>query len=211
MICSVVSGMRVSHGSIVLPLLALLTLSCPGNERAGGDPIRIAFAGPTSGPSAQDGLSAVRAIELVLERVNESGGVGGRPVVLDVYDDANDPERARSNASSIAGQSATLAVIGHNFSTCSIAAGEVYAARGLPAVSSAATSVAVTRDNPWYFRVIYDDQAQGRFLTAYVAKVLGAERFGIAHETDAYGAYLAEVMQATAPEVGAGVAGRWSF
>jgi branched-chain amino acid transport system substrate-binding protein len=208
--------MRVSFGSIVLPvvallLLALLTLSCPGNERAGGEPIRIAFAGPTSGPSAQDGLSAVHAIELVLERVNESGGVGGRPVVLDVYDDANDPERARSNAPSIAEQSTTLAVIGHNFSTCSIAAGEVYAARGLPAVSSAATSVAVTRDNPWYFRVIYDDRAQGRFLTAYVAEVLGGERFGIAHETDAYGAYLAEVMQATAPEVGAGVAGRWSF
>ena len=34
----------------------------------------------------------MRAIELVLERVNEAGGVGGRPVVLDVYDDANDPE-----------------------------------------------------------------------------------------------------------------------
>jgi branched-chain amino acid transport system substrate-binding protein len=203
--------MRVSYRSIVLPLLALLALSCPGDERAGGEPIRIAFAGPTSGPSAEDGLSAVRAIELVLERVNEAGGLGGRPIVLDVYDDANDPERARTNAPSIAEQSATLAVIGHNFSTCSIAAGEVYAARGLPAVSAAATSVAVTRDNPWYFRVIYDDRAQGRFVTAYVAKVLGAQRFGIAHETEAYGAYLTEVMEETAPEVGAGVAGRWSF
>ena len=69
----------------------------------------------------------------------------------------------------------------------------------------------MTRDNPWYFRVIYDDRAQGRFVTAYVAEVLGAERFGIAHETEAYGAYLAEVMQATAPEVGTEVTGRWSF
>jgi branched-chain amino acid transport system substrate-binding protein len=211
MISSVVSGMRVSCGSIVLPLAALLTLSCPGDERARGEPIRIAFAGPTSGASAEDGLSAVRAIELVLARVNQAGGVGGRPVVLDVYDDANDPERARTNAPSIAEESATLAVIGHNFSTCSIAAGEIYAARGLPAVSAAATSVAVTRDNPWYFRVIYDDRAQGRFVTAYVAEVLGAQRFGIAHETEAYGAYLAEVIEATAPEVGAGLVGRWSF
>jgi len=210
-IVSVVRGMRVWFGSLALALVALATLSCPGEDRARGEAIRIAFAGPTSGPSAEDGLSAVRAIELVLERVNQAGGVGGRPVLLDVYDDRNDPARARANASAIAEQPATLAVIGHNFSTCSIAAGEIYAARGLPAVSSASTSVAVTRDNPWYFRVIYDDRAQGRFVTAYVATVLGAQRFGIVHETEAYGAYLAEVIEATAPEVGAAVVGSWSF
>ena len=56
MFCSIVSRMRVSYASILLPLLALLALSCQGNERAGGEPIRIAFAGPTSGPSARDGL-----------------------------------------------------------------------------------------------------------------------------------------------------------
>jgi branched-chain amino acid transport system substrate-binding protein len=171
----------------------------------------VAFAGPVSGPSAEDGLSAVRAIELVFDQVNAEGGIGGRPLVLDVYDDANDPERARENALRIADQGDTVAVVGHNFSTCSIAAGSVYAERGLPAIATAATSLAVTKDNPWYFRTIYNDRAQGRFVTLYVRELLGATRFGVVHETQAYGAYLARVMSETAPELGLSAPMLWSL
>ena len=62
-------------------LVAWLTFSEGG---ARGEPIRIAFAGPTSGSSSEDGLSAVRAIEVVIEEVNRSGGVSGRPLELAV-------------------------------------------------------------------------------------------------------------------------------
>jgi potassium efflux system protein len=180
-------------------------------QGAGGEPIRIAFAGPTTGPSAEDGLSAVRAIELVLDRVNAEGGVAGRPVVLDVYDDQNETKRARANAPSITGELHTVAVIGHNYSSCSIAAGEVYARGGLPAIATAATSLAVTRDNDWYFRTIFNDRAQGRLVTVYVRAVLGAERFAVVHETDTYGAFLAEVMEDWAPRAELSRAGSWFF
>jgi len=196
---------------LVLVVLGLAAHLWAGGRGASGSPIRVAFAGPVSGASAEDGLSAVRAIELVFDQVNAEGGVGGRPLVLDVYDDANDPERARAIAPTIADQGDTVAVIGHNFSTCSIAAGEVYAARGLPAIATAATSVAVTRDNPWYFRTIYNDRAQGRLVTLYVREVLGADRFAVAHEVQEYGAYLAGVMAETAPEVGLAPPLRWSL
>jgi branched-chain amino acid transport system substrate-binding protein len=114
---------------LVLALAAFLWL---GEGGARGEPIRIAFAGPTSGPSAEDGLSAVRAIRIVFDRVNAAGGLDGRPLVLEVHDDANQVERAAAVASEIAADPGILAVIGHNFSTCSIAAGEVYAAGGSP-------------------------------------------------------------------------------
>ena len=188
-------------------IVAWLTFSEGG---ARGEPIRIAFAGPTSGSSSEDGLSAVRAIEVVIEEVNRSGGVSGRPLELAVYDDGNDPERAKAVAAEIAGSDA-IAVIGHNFSSCSIAAGAVYADRGIPAISAAATSVGVTRENPWYFRTIFNDRDQGELVLLYVARVLGLERIGIAHESDAYGAFLAAVMQEAAPEAGVSVPVSWSF
>jgi len=207
-----VNGQRILKGAITLVLLLLAArLWWPGNERPSGDPIRIAFAGPISGPSADDGLSAVRAIEMVIERANAAGGVAGRPLAIDVYDDANEVSRARENATKIADQRETVAVIGHNFSTCSIAAGEIYADRGLPAVASAATSVAVTRDNPWYFRVVYNDRVQGRLLALYVADVFETERLGIIHESAEYGAYLADVMDAAAAEAGIENVDRWRF
>ena len=197
---------------LVLFFLALATLLVRASDSgARGRPIRIAFAGPTSGPSAEDGLSAVRAIELVFDRVNARGGIGGRPLALDIYDDRNEAERARANAPEITGQMDTIAVVGHNYSSCSIAAGEVYAREGLPALSTAATSVSVTRDNPWYFRTIFNDRSQGRLITIYARAVLGAERFGIVHETETYGAYLGEVMSEWAPKAQLMLAGRWSF
>jgi potassium efflux system protein len=192
-------------------LVATAVLFWRGDGRARGSPIRIAFAGPTSGPSADDGLAAVHAIEQIFDGVNAGGGVRGRPVVLDIYDDRNDPERARAQAATIAASPRTVAVIGHQISSCSIEAGRVYADRGIPAVTSAATSVEVTRGNPWYFRTIYNDRAQGRFLVAYLREVLEAERFGIVHETGPYGAYLAEVIREAAPEAGLPVSGAWSF
>ena len=204
----------MSRPWIVLGLLLLLGWGVHlwlGAGGAEGAPIRVAFAGPVSGSSAEDGLSAVRAIELVFDQVNEAGGIAGRPLVLDVYDDANDVEKARSNAPRIADERSTVAVVGHNFSTCSIAAGEIYAQRGLPAIATAATSVAVTRDNPWYFRTIYNDRAQGRLVTLYVNEVLGADHFGVAHEIQEYGAYLADVMTRTAAELGLAAPSRWSL
>lgn len=173
-----------------------------GSDAGRGEPVRVAFAGPVTGPSAEDGLSGVRAIQLVFERINAEGGVGGRPLVLDVYDDSNQPERARANAPNIVAQRETVAVIGHNTSTCSIAARDVYGEGGLPAISGAATHVDVTRNAPWYFRTIYNDRTQGRLVTLYLREVLGARRFAVAHETQEYGAFLAEVMYETSAELG---------
>jgi len=192
-------------------LAGLVTRLSVSDGGARGEAIRVAFAGPVSGPSREDGLSAVRAVRLIFEQVNRAGGVDGRPLELEIFDDANDPERAVAVARRIADQRDVVAVIGHNFSTCSIAAGAVYAERGLPAISTAATSVAVTRDNPWYFRTVFNDTDQGQLVVLYLVSVLGQQRFGIVHESSAYGAHLAEVMQAAAPEAGASVSRSWSF
>ncbi len=178
---------------------------------ARGTPIRVAYAGPVTGPSARDGVAGLRAVELIFEQVNAEGGIAGRPLALDVYDDQNQVELAVANAPVIADQAETVAVIGHNYSTLSIAAGRIYQERGIPAISSAATHVAVTRDNPWYFRTIFNDRAQGRFIVLYLKEVLALERVGLIHGSDAYGAYLAQVIDETAPELGLSLAGAWEF
>jgi len=185
---------RILLGLVALPLL------CAGC--GGDDPIQLAFVGPLSGTSAVEGQSAVRGIELVLAEINANGGVGGRRVELAVHDDANDPERARELARTLVADGETLAVIGHNTSSCSVAAGAIYGEGGLPAVAAAATSVGVTADNPYYFRVIYNDRDQGRTVVAYANAILGAERLAIVYEADDYGSYLAFVMQEAASQIG---------
>ncbi|MCB1142946.1 MAG: ABC transporter substrate-binding protein [Leptospiraceae bacterium] len=164
--------------------------------------IHIAVVGPMSGDSEANGKAYVNGISLFLNSFNNSGGLNGRKVVIDVYDDQNNSELAKEKASEIITKGEAIAVIGHNSSACSRAGGPLYRDNGIPAITPASTNVEVTKGNDWYFRVIFNDNSQGRFLANYIKKILKKDRIKIIHEDDVYGGYLADVFQKTAREIG---------
>jgi len=82
---------------LVLGVAAMAIWLDHGGAR--GTPIRVAFAGPLSGLSVEDGLAGVRAIELIFDQVNAAGGIGGRPLVL--IPSARAPTRRKSPTSPI--------------------------------------------------------------------------------------------------------------
>ena len=171
------------------------------------DTLEIAYAGGTDG----DGQAVINGIEMLLASVNEAGGVGGREITLRVFDDGNDSGTARQRATEIADDDGVLAVVGHYYSSCSISGGEVYRRRGVPAVTPASTNIGVTRDNDWYFRVIHDDEFQGRFLAHYAARILGWDSVTIVHEDLPYGAGLAAIFEEASGRLGMTVRNSWGF
>ena len=122
--------------------------------RPDSEPIHIAMVGPLSGSGASVGKSFKQGIQLCLDTINEKGGINGRRIVLDEFDDANDSQKAKEMAQTIVEQNQAIAVIGHHFSSCSISAGEVYKTYGIPAITPASTNNKVTKGNPWYFRAM---------------------------------------------------------
>jgi branched-chain amino acid transport system substrate-binding protein len=72
---------------------ALLTLGCAlaVNPTFAADPVRIGVTTILSGPNADRGQSEQYGVELALQRINESGGVLGRPVEAFYADNAADP------------------------------------------------------------------------------------------------------------------------
>ncbi len=173
--------------------------------------VHIAMTAPMSGPSAAVGKSFLQGVNLYLDMINRKGGINGKEIVLDVFDDQNKPDRAAEKALEIINQNRALAVIGHHYSTCSISAGKVYKKYGLPAISPASTNVRVTQDNEWYFRSSFNDNLQGRFLATYSGKVLGLNTVSIIREDAAYGSYLADVFEETSRAMGVDVKYRWEF
>ncbi|MCP4690673.1 MAG: ABC transporter substrate-binding protein [Desulfobacterales bacterium] len=172
--------------------------------------IHIAFCGPMSGEGGEAGKFMTQAIQLYLDQVNQEGGVNGKDVVLDVFDDRNSAETSEKNAREMAEQNRALAVIGHWYSSCSIAAGKVYQQHGIPAVTPGAMRLEVTRDNEWYFRTIYTMKTPGVFLPHYIKKVMNRDRVSIIHE-DANYSHLADIFVETAPEVDLEVKYTWEF
>lgn len=163
--------------------------------------IHIAVVGPMTGTSGANGKAYINGINLFIDPVNKMGGINGKKIVLDVYDDENNPELAAKKAEEIIRSGTAIAVIGHNSSACSNAGAPIYKQNEVPAITPASTNVELTRDNDWYFRVIFNDNSQGRFLGNYIKKILKRDKVKIISEDDVYGSYLAQVFRKTAEEL----------
>lgn len=176
-----------------------------------GKTIHIALVGPLTGENARVGKSFLQGIHLYLNMINQKGGIAGKKIVLDKFDDKNVASEARERAYDIIEQNRAVAVIGHHYSNCSIAAGEVYKEYGIPAISPASTNVKVTENNDWYFRSSFNDNLQGRFLASYAKQVFNCTTVSIIHEDHEYGSYLANVFEHTSKTIGVDVKYKWRF
>lgn len=196
-------------GTFILSLLIFIGYRHYLERKA--DSIHIAFAGPLSGEGAKAGKLMTQAIELYLEGINAKGGIHGKKIVLDQFDDENDPDKATEKALEIANESQAVAVIGHWYSSASISAGQVYKKYAVPAITPGSENVQVTENNEWYFRNIYNTNASGQFLANYVKKVFGQNTVTIIHEDAAFGAYLAKVFKETALNLDMDVKNEWHY
>nr|CRH05914.1 putative MscS Mechanosensitive ion channel [Candidatus Magnetococcus massalia] len=172
------------------------------NPKPKGLPLHIAVVGPLHGKGSDIGTSLKRGVELRVDEINAEGGINGRPVVIDYYDDRNIADRARQQAEQIASDNKAMGVIGHWYSSSSMAGADIYKTHKIPAISPGSTHVAVTQDNPWYFRAIFNDRTQGQFLANYARMVLKKQRVAVIHEDLVYGRYLADVFTAQAKRIG---------
>ncbi len=188
----------------------LFTVSLAG-LRLRSSPLYIAAVGPMSGPSQLSGEQMVQGINLYLQDLNHQGGIDGHPVKLMVFDDQNDQTQAKEQAQRIVGDRRILAVLGHYYSSTSIAAGEIYDAANIPVISGSATAEGVTADRPSSFRTIFSNSVQGSFLANYLHHILGEEQVSIIYTPDNYGESLANAFVNAFRGLEGEVASQWQL
>lgn len=163
--------------------------------------IHLAVVGPMD--SDEDvGTTFVRAAQLFVDQNEQSAIRDQYKIVLHFYNDQNDEEIARLKANEIASNNQILGVIGHYYSSVSMIGGAIYKEKGIPAVTPTATSLAVTSDNDWYFRTVFNDLYQGEFLANYAKSILKRNQVTIISEDQAYGSGLAQIFEATSQKNG---------
>jgi branched-chain amino acid transport system substrate-binding protein len=195
--------------SILLFLCALVLI--PANTVLPQEkPLQIAVIGPMSGKDHEGGQAMLDGVNLYVDQVNKSGGINGRTLEVIAYDDQNNKEMARKRAMEIATNSKTLVVIGHYYSSISLAGGRIYKKYGIPAVTASATAPEVTEGNGWYFRVVPDTHLQGKFSALYVKNILEQEAVNIVFEQDAYGTTLQRSFERASRDSGLRIKNIWS-
>jgi len=172
--------------------------------------IYVAVAGPTDGESIS-GTEMIQGIQLYLDRINKEGGVDGKKVKLEIFDDRNEPQQAAQVATEIAKSSPVLAVLGHLYSSTSSAGEKVYQQLGVPAISASATADFVTKDNEWYSRVIFNNRLQARFIANYVQAILEQSNVSIIYSDDDYGQTLTESFVSAFTSLGGTVNHQWAI
>ncbi|WP_448203764.1 ABC transporter substrate-binding protein [Azospirillum sp. sgz302134] len=198
---------RVIVGAVAgaaLAATAAIVATVAGSENA-ADPVVLAFAG---GVSTANGRTTLDAARLFVKDVNQAGGVNGRPVALEVHDDHDNAEKAQDIAYTIGQRGSAVAVIGHNGSGASLAAAPIYARFGVPAITPTATHDALT-GNGWYFRTIFNNSYQARFMARYARLMLGRTEGVLVNANDAYSSQMAETVGKAAVDVGLTMRKRW--
>ncbi len=168
---------------------------------ARADEIKVATAGPITGPYAAFGEQMKRGADMAVKDINAKGGVLGKQLSLTAGDDACDPKQARNVANQLADAGAVF-VDGHFCSGSSIPASAVYADNGILQISPASTNPAFTDDafkKGWInvFRVCGRDDQQGQVAGSYLAAHFKGKPVAIIDDKSTYGKGLADQTRKT--------------
>ncbi len=85
-----IAGSRLA-AALVAAVAMVCAAAAPAVAAAAAAPIRIGFGMAQTGPLAANGKSALIAMQIWADDTNKKGGLLGRPVQLDFYDDQSQP------------------------------------------------------------------------------------------------------------------------
>lgn len=191
----------------VFSLLAVVT-AC---SVVAQDKVRIAVAGPLSGPAAHYGKDNERGAQLAIDELNAGAfKIGGKAVKFELIseDDQADPKQGTAVAQKLVDMGVN-GVVGHNNSGTTIPASRIYSEAGLPMITPAASNPKVTQlGYKTTFRTIAHDGMIGSALAVYVATKLKLRNVALIDDRTSYGQGLADEFEKTFKSLGGVVVAR---
>lgn len=179
-------------------------------QRDADDRLHFAVVGPMSGDASDVGLSLRQGVQLYMDIVNENGGFDGKDLVIDVYDDENNPEIAAQKAQEISVSKAE-AVIGHWTAGTVDASQKIYEGKNLQLVVPASIRPEIISKSPYSVSALFNESRQARFLANYARNVLGHKLVSMIVDKRAYGDTMAHNFEETYKRFGTKIRYTWEF
>lgn len=176
-------------------LLSVATAACLYGAAAQADTIKIALAGPATGPVAQYGdMQKIGALAAIAD-INKAGGVNGDTLEGVIYDDACDPKQAVAVANKIVNDGIQY-VVGHLCSSSTEPASDIYEEEGVLMITAASTSPSITEKGyQMIFRTIGLDSLQGTLAAEHIINNVKPKTIAVIHDKQQYGEGLATTVK----------------
>lgn len=159
--------------------------------------VKIGFASPLTGPQANYGKDNENGAQMAIDDLNARGmTIGGKTVKfqLQAQDDQAEPKQGPLVAQKLV-DAKVAGVVGHFNSGVTIPASRIYSEAGIPELS-VSTNVQYTHQGfKTAFRLMADDDKQGKALGEYAVKTLNLKRVAVIDDATAYGQGLANAFE----------------
>ena len=177
--------------ALILALVMALSLVACGNDSGNKDDgakvVKIGVFEPQSGDNGAGGKQEILGMQYA-NHETPTVEIGGETYKVElVYaDNASSNDKAASAAQTLISSGVSL-VLGSYGSGVSIAAGDTFAAAGMPAIGVTCTNPQVTSECEVYFRICFLDPFQGTVLANYAKNELKATKaYCLAKQGDDY-------------------------
>ncbi|GAX89272.1 ABC transporter substrate-binding protein [Effusibacillus lacus] len=190
-------------GLIASSLLVLTACSGGGQPAAkqSKDPIKVGAVFSMTGPNSPLGVPEKQSVEVLLKKINEGGGVNGRPLEIVFEDDKSDNTEAVKAIKKLISKDKVIAVLGSSGSGPSLGMAEVATAEKIPMISMAAANQITDPVRPGIFKTPHTDIHATKRIYKYL-KEKGITKIGILYDSNPYGSGFAEQLKKFAPEYG---------
>ncbi|UDQ91065.1 ABC transporter substrate-binding protein [Xanthobacter autotrophicus] len=188
--------MRLRHCLYAGLALAASTLLV--RETRAQEPIRLPMITPLTGSIAVLGQDSKKAAEVAQDIINAAGGIGGRPLQLEIVDTQGRPEIARREMERLTREGRAPVVLACDISAGTSGAAQFAESAQVPLLNGSAVSADIlARGYKWYFshQMSSDDEAATAFAymkTATGAKPLAERRIALLYEDSPRGAGTGE-------------------
>lgn len=162
---------KISMLLVLILLVSAFAVGCGGSkDTATENVIKVGVFEPLTGENGGGGQQEVDGMTYA-NSVKPTVTIDGKEykIELVVSDNQSDKTVAVTSANYLIDQG-VVAVLGSYGSGVSIAAGEVFASAGIPAIGASCTNPQVTNTNDWYFRVCFLDPFQGTVVANYAVQ-----------------------------------------
>jgi branched-chain amino acid transport system substrate-binding protein len=172
-------------------IVTLTACSAPGQQSGkqadATGPIKVANINAQSGQLSSLGKWENKGVKLAVDEANKAGGVNGRQIQLDLFDDQGDPTVGTNLARKIAGEG-YVAMLGTAESAVTLAMAPILKDAGIPNITSGQSPKLAALKSPFLFlnaptSVTYDET-----LAKYLVDGKGYKKIALISNNGTYGA-----------------------
>lgn len=120
--------------------------------------IKLGSTLAVTGPASFLGDPEAKTLKMLVEQVNAAGGINGETVTLIQYDDAANPNEARTFATRLVEDDEVIAVIGGSTTGTTMAMAPIFEDAEIPFISLAGAVVIIDSVKTWVFKTPHTDR-----------------------------------------------------